>query len=183
MPVTTLLTAEDFAKIAPLLGPCELVKGEIVHMAPGGLEHSEVSTNITLLLGVYVRRKRLGRVLSNEAGIVVAKDPDTVRGADVAFISYERLPKGQRFRSFLRHRPELVVEVLGEDQSWEKMNEKVADYHAFGVDLVWVADAHTETVRVYPKGGEPLVRQRNEELSGGELLPGFSCKVADFFTD
>ena len=40
------------------------------------------------------KRADLGRVVTNDSGIVTQRDPDTVRGADVAYYSYARLPKG-----------------------------------------------------------------------------------------
>ena len=121
-------------------------------------------------------------MLTNETGIVVKRDPDTVCGADVLFISYRRLKASQRWRGFLRQPPELVVEVLAEDDSWKKIEAKVAEYHSFGVDLVWIADPKTLSVRVYPRGDKPTVCPKGGELSGGRALPGFRCKVARFFT-
>jgi Uma2 family endonuclease len=125
----------------------------------------------------------MGRIIGNEAGVIVERGPDTVRGADVAYLSYRRIPKGKVWNGFLRKPPELIAEVLAADQPWKEMETKVAEYHAFGVDLVWVADPQTETVRVYPKGGRPSVLQRDGQLTAGDILPGFSCKVSEFFAD
>jgi Uma2 family endonuclease len=86
MRTAALLSAEDFARVAPLLGPCELVRGEIVPMSPGGVRHSRVTLSATAILDASVRPRGLGRVLTGEAGLIVARRPDTVRGADVAFI-------------------------------------------------------------------------------------------------
>jgi Uma2 family endonuclease len=181
MRTAALLTAEDFARVAPVLGPCELVKGEIVPMSPGGITHSRVTGNAFALLDAYCRPRRLGRVLTGEAGVVVARRPDTVRGADVAFVSFRRLPKDAAEEGFLRQPPELVIEVLGKDTSWEKMEEKIADYHGLGVDLVWVLDPQTETLRTYPRGGAPIVRRDPQEASADPFVPGFSVRVGQFF--
>ena len=43
MRTSTLLRAEEFARVAEVLGPCELVNGEIIPMSPGGLRHSEIT--------------------------------------------------------------------------------------------------------------------------------------------
>lgn len=177
------IKADDFARIAAVLGPCELVEGEIVPLAPAGMEHSEVTMRILLALVAWNRQAKKGRVLTNEIGLVVKEDPDTVRGADVLFISYKRLPAAEKWKGFLRHKPELVVEILSADVSWKKMEEKVAEYHAFGVDLVWVADPQTQSVRLYPKGKASRVLHGQDELAGGHLLPGFRCKVVEFFVD
>ena len=183
MRTTALLSAEDFEKVAGVLGPCELVRGEIVPMSPGGLEHSEITGRAVVLLGTYNKIHGLGRILAGEAGVIVARRPDTVRGADVAFVSYARLPKGETYRGFLRVAPELVIEVLSLDVSWEEMEAKVSDYHAFGVDLVWVLDPQTLTLRTYERGKSPQILRDTETASADPYVPGFASHVRAFFGD
>jgi Uma2 family endonuclease len=124
---------------------------------------------------------RLGRVLTGEAGVIVARRPDTVRGADVAFISYDRLPSDQVPVGFLDVAPELVVEIMSDDVSWQEMEQKISEYHAFGVETVWVVDPRMLAVRVYPRGGEPFVLQRHDEITARHPA-GFSCRVADLLS-
>jgi Uma2 family endonuclease len=183
MRTAALLTAEDFARVAEVLGPCELVKGEIVTMSPGGVRHSRVTANVVAILTAHVQARGTGRVLTGEAGVVVARGPDTVRGADAAVISYARLPKGRLEDGFLTAPPELVVEVLSRDTSWEQMEAKVADYHGFGVDLVWVLDPQTNALRVYPRGGGPEVLHAADEAGADPHVPGLRVRVSRFFED
>ena len=181
MRTATLLSAEDFQIVAQVMGPCELVKGEVVPMSPGGFRHSRITGNAFRLLVDHCRPRNLGHVLTGEAGVIVSRRPDTVRGADVAFISFERMPRNAPEEGFLPHPPELVIEVLGLDMSWEKMEEKVAEYHACGVDLVWVLDPHTVSLRVYPGGLAPFVLHEADTVSADPHVPGFSVHVAAFF--
>lgn len=183
MRTAALISAEDFALIAQVLGPCELVKGQIVPMSSGDIRHSRVTGNAFSVLDSHCRPLNIGRVLTGEAGVIVARRPDTVRGADVAYISYARLPKGPLQKGFLQQPPELVIEVLSEDTSWEKMEEKVADYHGVGVDLVWVLDRQTLTLRVYERGRTPILLRDTDTVSADPLVPGFSCLIAAFFQD
>ena len=183
MRTAALLSAEDFELVAPVMGPCELVRGEIVPMSPGGIHHSLVTGNAFRLLDAHCRPRALGRVLTGEAGVIVARRPDTVRGADVAFISYQRLPKGPTDYGFLKQPPELVIEVLSKDTSWTKMEEKVADYHAMGVDLVWVLDPQTVTLRAYPREGAPLLLRDTDTVNADPHVPGFSVSVGAFFEE
>jgi Uma2 family endonuclease len=183
MGTATLLSAEDFELIAKVLGSCELVRGEIVPMSPGGIHHSVVTGNAFRLLDSHCRTRGLGRVLTGEAGVVVARRPDTVRGADVAFISYQRLPKGPTEHGFLKQPPELVIEVFSKDTSWTKMEEKVADYHAMGVDLVWVLDPQTVALRAYPRGGAPLILRDADTANADPHVPGFAVPVGAFFEE
>jgi hypothetical protein len=43
---------------------------------------------------LFVDEFKLGRILISDSGINTKRDPDTVRGADIAFYSYARMPKG-----------------------------------------------------------------------------------------
>ena len=178
---SALLRAEEFVRVVEVLGPCELVNGEIVPMSPGGFRHSKVTLRASFLLETHNQAHRLGHVLAGEAGIVVRRGPDTVRGADVAFISYQRLPRDTRVSGFLEEAPELVIEVLGDDQSWSEMETKIEEYHAAGVELVWVLDARTLSLRAYARGALPVLLREPDTASADPHMPGFSCRVADFF--
>jgi Uma2 family endonuclease len=113
MVTKTHMSIEEFEAVCERLGPCELVRGEVVLLSPGGFQHSRVAYKIGYLLGRWAEESQRGRLLTAEAGIIVETDPDTVRGADVAYFSYQRLPRGQEPDGFCNVPPELVVEVLG----------------------------------------------------------------------
>jgi Uma2 family endonuclease len=181
--IPTLTTAEEFETICGQVGPCELVRGEILHLSPGGLGHSSISGTVAGLLFIWARRDSRGRVLTNEAGIVVEVGPDTVRGADVAYLSYQRLPKGKRIKGFLKVPPELVVEILGKGQGWRDMVEKAGEYLRMGVDRVWVIDPDAETLHIFRSDAEPIRLTTDDQISDSGILPGFSCKVAEIFND
>jgi Uma2 family endonuclease len=171
----------EFERVAPHLGPCELVRGEVVYLSPGGLSHSTVSGNLAGLLSAWARKTRRGRVLTNEAGLVTDEEPGTVRGADVAFISYKRLPRGPVPDGFGRIPPELVVEIVGKGQGWNVMVEKAAEYLAMGVDRVWIVDIGKQHVHVFHRDAEPEVFDAKSTISDADVLPGFRARVRTFF--
>ena len=179
-PKTTISCAE-FERLAGTLGSAELVDGEIVELSPGGYTHSLVTTNICRLLGDYARANRLGRVLTNELGIHVQQSPPRSRGADITFISFETLPPGEAPTGFLTFPPDLIVEVLGDDDTINKLREKIGDYHRFGVRMVWVADPRTRSLALFPRGEPESTLREGERISGGEILPGLSLPVARLF--
>lgn len=183
MVAPTPMSAKFFEKIAHELGPCELVRGEVVRLSPGGNWHSVTSVNATLLLGNWARKSRRGRVLSNEPGVITQQLPDTVRGADVIFCSYKRIPKGKLPRGFSRIPPELVVEVVGLGKSWRSLVEKAAEYLAMGVDRVWVISPETRRLHILRPDAEPQVLTEKQKVTDPEILPGFSCVVRQFFED
>ncbi len=179
----TLTTAQEFERICLTLGPCELVRGEVVQLSPGGFGHSRISINVGFALEDWARAQTCGRVITNEAGIIVEIGPDTVRGADVAYISYSRLPKGRRVEGFLDVPPELVVEIIGKGQGWRDMVEKAGEYLRMGVDRVWVLDPETERVHVFRSDAEPVIVDRDGRIADADILPGFSIAVSEFFAD
>ena len=132
------VSGEELFKMGDI-GRTELVKGEIIHMSPTGYSHGNVEANFTAALQAFVGEKKLGRVFGGEVGIYTHRNPDTVRAADVAFVSRERMAQ-VRSHGYLDVAPELIVEVMSPDDAWSNLMEKLDEYFAVGVKLVWVAD-------------------------------------------
>ncbi|MCY3018440.1 MAG: Uma2 family endonuclease [Planctomycetota bacterium] len=181
-----MVTCEEFEalSLAEKISPrAELIDGEIVEHMGGGYTHSFVTGSICVILGNFVNAHKLGRVLTGETGMHIRWELPRCRLADVSYLSYQRAPKGAVPSGFLRVPPELIVEVLSEDDTWTDIEEKIKDYHNTGVDMVWVADPQTRTVRVFPRGGMPSVVHDGSEIDGGAILPGFRIPIARFFDE
>jgi hypothetical protein len=84
-------TAEDLLGAGDI-GPCELVQGTLVMMSPAGFEHGVITQRIAAVLHAYVAAWKLGVVMAAETGFLLARSPDTVRAADVAFVAEWRSP-------------------------------------------------------------------------------------------
>jgi Uma2 family endonuclease len=169
----TLITAREFEKMAEELGPCELVRGEVATLSPGGVAPNQIVANV---------QDHRGRVLSNETGLIVARNPDTVRAADVVYFSYGRLPRESKAEGFTAVPPGLAAEVVGR-QGWGETLQKIGEYLQMGVDRVWVIDPRSRRVHIYRSDHEPLVLGATDTLADEDILPGFHCKVEDFFAD
>ena len=88
------ITGEQLLEMSSnLMGHVELVKGEIIQMPPAGAIHGELAMSLGALLKVYVKENNLGTVYAAETGFYTARNPDTVRATDAAFIAKERLPQ------------------------------------------------------------------------------------------
>jgi len=183
MQTKTLMTAKEFETVCENLGSSELIRGEVIQLSPAGSRHSQVTANIAILIGTWARQTGLGRVYVGEAGLIIEHDPDTVRGADVAYGSYERHPRGSVPTGFGTTPPELVVEVVGKGQGWRDMVEKAGEYMRMGVDRVWVVDPKTQRVHVFRSDAAPEAFSGGDTLADEAILPGFSCTVDDFFED
>jgi Uma2 family endonuclease len=176
------ITGEALARI-PNLGPCELVKGEIVLGSPTGATHGGSESLIAFSLNAFAVPRKLGHVLVGEVGIYTGHDPDTVRGADVVFISSERYARRNRRKAYLDVAPELVVEVLSPWDRRKDVLQKIEEYFACGVVSVWIADPGKRTIRVHQSPRESRLLGAEDDLSCEEVLPGFKVRVADLFAE
>jgi Uma2 family endonuclease len=127
-----------------------------------------------------IRRGR-GRVTTNDTGLIVEEEPDTVRGVDVMFFDESR-PFGMIPREYERGLPALVVEVWSPNDKRNQMNRRVAQFIARGIPLVWLVDPDDQSVSVQRPGQVPVIMTGDDELIGYDTLPDFTCKVADLFT-
>jgi Uma2 family endonuclease len=104
---------------------------------------------------------------------------------DIAFISYQRWPKGRKIPpdNAFRVVPDLVVEVVSPSNSANEMEEKTVEYLRTGVRLVWLVYPTTGRVYVHDSLSTIRVVSRDGELDGGDVLPGFKMPLIDLFED
>jgi Uma2 family endonuclease len=178
----TLLTAEEFAQRPdPADGSQEeLVRGVVITMLQPGFDHGLVQGRVYGLLDQHVRPRRVGRV-TIESGVITERDPDTVRGPDVAYWSAERVPLDQRPRGYPDATADICVEVLSPSNRAAQMDDKVREYLDRGVRLVWVVDPDERTVTVHAPSLEPQELAETDALTGGNVLPEFQVRVAELF--
>lgn len=77
--------------------------------------------------------------------------------------------------------PLLVVEIETPDTRFTPMMRRIASHFRDGADIVWLLHPDEKMVTVFRPHHHLEVLAANDELTGGELLPSFSCKVADLF--
>ncbi len=177
-----LITAVEFARIPePFDGSMlELVRGEVIELSRPKPRHGHICSKIDRRLGTFVELHNLGWVLSNDTGVIVERDPDTVRGPDLCFYSLERMPfLPETYSEFA---PELAVEVLSPDDRMTEVREKVREYLAAGVKLIWVVNPDTKSVVVYSGSLKGIEYGPADTVDGGEVIPGFSLRVSEFFS-
>jgi Uma2 family endonuclease len=175
-----LMTAEEFGRRPDPGHPEELVRGRIVPLTYPDRRHGQICTSVVCLLGRFVDDHDRGHVLGN-SGVITERSPDTVRGADVAFYSYARLPRGPLPQSYGPEVPELVVEVRSPGDRWPKVLAKVAEYLEAGVPVVIVLDDESRTAILYFPDRASVTLKSDDELTVPEILPGFSVAVRSFF--
>ena len=176
-----LVTADELLKMPDDGKRYELIRGVLVERMPTGDPHGITLVNFTYELAHYTRSGGLGVIRAGDPGYRLERNPDTVRAPDVAWFAPGRIPQGTQ--GYPELAPDLAVEVKSPSNSRRELAEKAAMWLSFGSREVWVADPETVTITVYRPGVDPITLGPDDELDGGELLPGFSTPVGPLFSD
>ncbi len=178
---TKLMTAEELFEMPDDGFRYDLVKGELKRMSPAGSEHGIIISNLHFLLTQHVRANKLGVTFGAETGFKLESDPDTVRAPDIAFVRRKRVPADGIPKGFWQGAPDLAVEVVSPSDKLYEVDEKIDDYLAAGVPLVWIIYPKKRNVTAYRPGGEPRVLTVDDTLDAPEIIAGFQCRVAEIF--
>jgi Uma2 family endonuclease len=174
-------TPEDLEAMPDGTARYELVNGEIRERTMSA-ESNYIANKFNAHVEFFVAPRGLGLVFTDGCGIQVFPEPNPLRISDGAFVAKGRLP-GDRppSQGYLRIAPDLVLEVVSPRDLAFDVDRKVADYLAVGVRLVWVAHPETRLVYAYAQAGGARVYGPDDDLDGGDVLPGFAVRVASLF--
>ena len=175
-----LLTAEEYALRPHAEYPDELVRGKVIPMTVPNRRHGQICAD-DQSPGLFLASHDLGHVLSNDAGVITHRNPDTVRGPDVAFYSYNRLPKGPLPPSYGPEVPKLVFEVRSPAIAGSICSPRLPSTSNAGVLAVVVLDEESQTALLQLPDAMPRRLSSDENLSFPGILPGFSVSVHQFF--
>ena len=176
-----LLTADDLLRLDSQGMKGELIHGVLHETVSAGGEHGEIVGALITAVRPYVRSRRLGRVGGSDSGVLLERNPDTVREPDMFYISAEKLPLDVRIAGYYEVVPDLVAEVFSPSDTSREFNDKIEMWLGVGVQLVLAIYPETRTVEAHQPGGAAVTLTQDDAIHGGEVLPGFSCPVRDIF--
>jgi len=161
----------------------ELIRGVFCEMPKPGMRHGQLALRLGAKLFNHVDERQIGTVVG-EVGVLLERDPDTVRAPDAAFISHDRLPKGSVPARYDETIPELVVEVVSPSDRHADVRDKARMWLSFGVQLVWVVFPVERTVEVHRADVDAAqTLTEADSFDGGSVLPGFSYPLSQLFAD
>jgi Uma2 family endonuclease len=169
------MTEAEFMRL-PSDGKYELVDGEPIKV-PANFLHDVIGGNLAGLLRPYTRGR--GFVANAQAGFRMRNG--NIRCPDVSFTLKSRLPDGKPPAEFLDFAPDLAVEVISPSEGKEDMAQKVREYFESGAQQVWQLFPETQQLRLHHSAEESVLLESSDELDGGDLLPGFRCRVGELF--
>jgi len=174
-----LLTAQDLREMGEEGEFCELVDGELVKMSPSFLPEARVVRTVQRLLDNFVYPRKLGEIFGPDLGYELT--PHRVRAPDISFLSAENLASYGNPQEFATLVPDLAVEVISPEVKSGYLQRKIRGYFEAGMKLLWIVDPEMRTVTVYHSPIDLCILTADDALSGEEVLPSFSCTVAELF--
>lgn len=170
------MTEDEFLRLPDDGRKYELVDGEPKEV-PAGHKHDAIGFNVGFLIKPYTRGR--GIVAGAQAGFRMRNG--NVRSPDISFTLKSRLVDGQPSEGFENLAPDLCIEIISSSEEREEMVRKVREYFDADAQFVWHLFPDPRTLRVYTSPQDFTDYGADDEIEGGDLLPGFRCRVADLF--
>ena len=161
----------------------EIVRGELRKKMPSGILHALIAGRIAGLLSGFIRQRRLGEILTAEPGFKLSLTPETLRVPDVSFMRMDKFLQIKNLDKFYSGAPNLAVEVISPSETFQDEQEKIEDYLASGVEMIWIVRPKQTTITVYRPQHELTVLRIGDSLDGADVIPGFTCSVEDILGD
>ncbi|HZT82057.1 MAG TPA: Uma2 family endonuclease [Gemmataceae bacterium] len=181
----SLMTTEEMLALPENGTERSLIRGRLREnpMTKRNRFHSRTEARIAQILGNWLDQQPepRGEVFSGEAGVILRRNPDTTVGIDVVLFPPDVAVQDPEHTSMIEGVPLLAVEILSPNDTQEEIDEKVDEYLAAGVALVWLVNPHFRTVTVHRPGAEPELFNVTQELPAEPHLPGFRVPVARIF--
>ena len=156
----------------------------LVTEKPMGAFEIEVASILFIALAAFVREANLGKA-QTEMMFLIDPARNLKRRPDVSFVSRERWPiaKPAPRTEAWNVVPDLAVEVVSPTNTAGELVQKVDDYFGAGVRLVWLVYPSHGLVQVYESASTMTVLRREDDLEGGDVVPGFRLPLASLLPD
>lgn len=170
------MTEDEFMRMPDDGRKWELVNGEPKEV-PTLFEHDIFGVQLVLLLGVHA--KGIGFMTMGQSGFRMASG--NIRCPDLSFTRKSRLVNGLPPKGFGDFAPDLCIETISPSEEAGEMMQKVREYFGAGAEQVWHLFPEQKMVRVYLAPEISVEHHANDELTGGNILPTFRCRVSEIF--
>jgi len=156
----------------------EIVDGRPQEKEMGGARHGGIGTRLVGRLVPYVEAGGLGAVYGPDTTFRIGRNE---RLPDVSFVAAVRIPPEGEPEGPWPIAPDLAVEIISPNDLYEAVLGKVYEYLNAGVRQVWVISPEKKAVTIYKTPTEVVVLEAKDDLTGGDVVPGFRCPVAELF--
>jgi Uma2 family endonuclease len=162
----------------------EMDNGDKYEVAPMGVFAATIASMLSGWMNAFAAPRQLGFAVTETVFEWDSENGKLQRRPDVAFIRFDRWqppPDWQNDPPAFQVVPNLAVEAISPTNTADSVETKIVEYFAAGVELVWVIYPRQRRIYVHQSPSQAKVLQINDELDGGNVLPGFKVKLSDLF--
>jgi Uma2 family endonuclease len=175
-----MVTVEDYRNL-PETGPrYQLIEGDL-HMAPApNRYHQEISRNLELILGTYLKLNPMGKLYHAPFDVVLGEFD--VFQPDILYVSKDRY--SILTETGAEGAPDLVVEILSPKTARIDLETKRKMYIRHGVDELWIINPETRAVLIYRPKQDPQHPVETHQEGGVitcPLFPGLRVDTVEVF--
>ena len=178
---TALMTAEELMRLPRGYFRAELINGVLVTIPLPRLPHGRAAMRLGMSLGQFILDHNLGETYITDVGFQLTRNPDTVVGPDISFISKERLEQAGDVTGYWQGPPDLAVEVYSPGYRPGKVSQRISRLFSFGTKQVWIVDLKASTVKVYRSTSDVTTFSGSDYLEAQDILPGFRLSLDKIF--
>jgi Uma2 family endonuclease len=184
IPQEQLMTVDELELMPDDGNRYEVIEGELFVTRAPNYEHQVVISNLTILIGTYLKQNPIGSVVAGP-GVIFSKFSGVI--PDLIFLTHKTRKKvllGGR----LKGAPELAIEIISPGAE-NRRRDRVAKrnlYGKYGVQEYWIVDYKTRAVEVYALEQnvlQPVAKLNEKDGLTSTVLPGFTCAVKAIFAD
>ncbi|MBI3467412.1 MAG: Uma2 family endonuclease [Planctomycetes bacterium] len=180
MPVTVaekLISKDEFERLPDAFKRYEVEHGELVEVEPMGNLESSIAVFLGYLFFAHLNDPTSREVMGPEARFRLARDPDVIRGCDVSYVPRDRMPGGRPESGVGDYVPALAVEIISPSNTAASIAQRLDEWFAAGVQLLWIIYPQQKCVYVYPSPTDCTILRAGQTLDGGSALPGLRIPI------
>ena len=172
------LTLEEFLCLPEFDESFELVDGEVVIKMSPKFFHSRLTSVFWSELSSW--SNGIGQVAIEWSVVLKRRGQDWVPVPDLLYVSYDRLAADWREDSPCPVLPELAIEIVSPEQTFNQIVQKATDYLSAGLDRVWVVYPPMRSITVFYPDRPPETYQ-GDRLLTDEIFSNLAVTAEQFF--
>ena len=175
------LTDDQFFELCQLNRDLRIERtatGELVIMPPTGGDTGGSNFDLTIELGIWVRKDGTGKGFDSSTGFKLPNGAE--RSPDAAWVKLDRWSalSPEQQKTFPPIAPDFVVELRSESDSKSGLQAKMQEWIDNGVKLGWLIDRRNRKVYVYRPDQGVECLDNPTAVSGEPVLPGFVLELS-----
>ncbi|MEL7350221.1 MAG: Uma2 family endonuclease [Cyanobacteria bacterium P01_A01_bin.116] len=151
--------------------------GELILMPPTGGETGRRNASITVQLGIWNQKAKLGEVFDSSSGFKLPNGAD--RAPDASWVTsakWHALTPAQK-EKFPPICPDFVIELRSSTDRLSVLQAKMQEYIDNGARLGWLINRKDKQVEIYRPEQAIETLQDPSKLLGETVLPGFELEL------